>query len=64
MGSSESDLPVLFPITDESVEAIAEHHAELSRAFVLPMQEPELVLRMLDKRGFDELAREHGLPRP
>ena len=56
--------PLLFPITDESVETIAEHHAELCDAFVVPMSDPELVLRLLDKRGFDELAREHGLPVP
>jgi len=56
--------PVLFPITDASVEAVASHLEALREHYLVAMPRPELVHKLLDKRGFGELAVEMGLPAP
>jgi predicted ATP-grasp superfamily ATP-dependent carboligase len=56
--------PVLLPITDESVEAIAARHGELSRHYRIGMGEPAAVLDLLGKEGIERVAREHGVQVP
>jgi predicted ATP-grasp superfamily ATP-dependent carboligase len=56
--------PVLLPITDESVAAVAEHHAELAAAYRIPFGDPAAVLRLLSKKGIDEAARALRMPVP
>lgn len=56
--------PVLLPITDDAVTAIAENLAALREFYKVPMPDPDLVLELLDKRGFDRIARQMNLPVP
>ena len=56
--------PVLVPITDDAVTAIAQNLTALRELYTVPMPDPELVLQLLDKRGFDRIAQEMGLPVP
>ncbi|MCA8957962.1 MAG: hypothetical protein KDC87_17940 [Planctomycetes bacterium] len=63
-GQQFAERPWLLPITDESVTVVAQNLDALRRHYVISMPDPQLVLRLLDKRGFDEMARELGLPVP
>lgn len=56
--------PVLLPITDDAVTAIAKNLAALQEVYTVPMPDPGLVLELLDKRGFDRIARQMNLPLP
>lgn len=56
--------PVLFPITDDSVAAVANALDTLREHYVIPMARPHTVIRLLDKMGFDRVAREMNLPVP
>lgn len=50
--------PVLVPITDDSVAAIAARVDELRAFYHVPMADPEMVAQLLDKTGFDRIARD------
>ena len=56
--------PVLLAITDQSVEALAEHRAELEECFRIPAGSPQSVLELLSKKGIDDAAHRHGMPVP
>ena len=56
--------PVLFPITDESVEAVARALDRLTPCYRVPMGDPATVLLQLSKEGVDAAARAHGMPVP
>jgi len=63
-GRGLPEKPVLFPITDDSVTAIAGDLPRLRELYRIGMPDPALVERLLDKRGFDSLAAEMKLPVP
>lgn len=56
--------PVLLPITDESVEAVAHARDRLASRYRIPMGDPRVVLRQLSKEGVAEAAAKHGMPVP
>lgn len=56
--------PVLLPITDESVQAIAENRAAIERHYRLALPASETVLALLSKKGIDAAANEHGVRVP
>jgi len=56
---------VVLACSDEGLELIARHRAELIELGYLPMEaDDEVLLAMLDKKRTDALAREHGIPAP
>jgi predicted ATP-grasp superfamily ATP-dependent carboligase len=56
---------VLLAGSDEGIELIARHRAELVALGYRPMEaDDEVLLAMLDKRRTAELAHEHGIPAP
>jgi len=63
-GQSLSDRPVLFPVTDSSVRAVASHLGDIAWRYRVGMPEPDLVEALLDKRRFAQLALDLGLPAP
>ena len=56
--------PVLFPIGDQTVRAIAAHRDALGRSYELPLPEAALVEAAMGKQGFFALAAAHGLDVP
>lgn len=56
--------PVLFAITDESVELVCKHYEDLSALYHIAFSPAAAVGEMLDKQHFDRVARELGLPLP
>ncbi len=63
-GPEFSAKPVLLAITDDAVTAIAHNLESLREFYTVPMPRAELVLQLLDKRGFDQIAKDHNLPLP
>lgn len=55
---------ILFACSDESIEFIANHFAELQARFILDDGRPELQMAMLDKKRTLEIARANGVPTP
>jgi predicted ATP-grasp superfamily ATP-dependent carboligase len=56
---------VVLACSDDGLELIARHRAELVELEYLPMEaDDEVLLAMLDKERTDALAREHGIPVP
>jgi D-aspartate ligase len=56
---------VVLACSDEGLELIARHRAELLELGYIPMEaNDEVLLAMLDKNRTDELARSHGIPAP
>jgi predicted ATP-grasp superfamily ATP-dependent carboligase len=56
--------PVLFPITDSAVSAIAARQADIRAVYRLGMPATETVEALIDKRGFHARATELGFPVP
>lgn len=63
-GPGFQDRPVLIPITDESVLAIADHLDELRRFYRIAMPAPELVHDLIDKERMRRIAERLGVVMP
>ncbi|HUT57295.1 MAG TPA: hypothetical protein VNA25_05415 [Phycisphaerae bacterium] len=63
-GRQSAERPVLFPITDEAVQTVADHLDELGERYRIGMSEAVLVRSLLDKRGFGEIAQRLSMPAP
>jgi predicted ATP-grasp superfamily ATP-dependent carboligase len=55
---------ILFPCSDEALEFVAAHDAELRQHYLLSTSPPQLVLDLLDKQRTLELAAAAGIPAP
>ena len=53
---------ILVPTWDETAVFVAEHHSELSRVFVYPRQDAELVRSVVSKKQMYLLAKRCGIP--
>ena len=64
LGESLDGRGVLFPCTDESVRQISAAREQLAEAFVVLLPAHDVVMRLMDKLGFESLAGELGIPTP
>ncbi len=63
-GSSFQEKPVLFPIRDATVLALADRMADIAEQYHLVMPEAKMVKKALCKNTFSKMAAELGLPVP
>ena len=56
------DFPVVFPIRDATVSAIAERLPELKKTYRIGMPDPETIKTALSKTSFDKMALDSGFP--
>jgi len=55
---------ILIPTSDETAQFVVDHAEPLSRQFIFPRNSPEMIARLVSKRGMYELALELGVPTP
>ena len=55
---------ILIPTSDETAQFVVDHAEPLSRAFLFPKNSPEMIGRLVSKRGMYEMALELGVPTP
>lgn len=55
---------ILIPTSDETAQFVVEQTEALSRWFAFPKNSPEMVRRLVSKKGMYELAIEHDVPTP
>jgi predicted ATP-grasp superfamily ATP-dependent carboligase len=55
---------ILVPTSDETAQFVVDHAAALGRWFIFPRNDPEMIGRLVSKKGMYELALEHGVPTP
>ena len=63
-GKRYLDGHMLMPCSDEAIEFIATHHAELAKRYILDDGQPALRMALLDKKKTLELAEQAGVPAP
>lgn len=64
LAGAGGERPVLLPVVEGAVARLAEHRDELAAFCRFAMPDAGLVRQLLDKHGFDSLARRSGLPVP
>lgn len=64
LGPTLPDKAVLFPCTDQSVQAISRGRGALSRWYHIALPPHDVVDMLMDKDRFRRFAREHSLPIP
>jgi predicted ATP-grasp superfamily ATP-dependent carboligase len=62
--SHDRPRPLLFPMTDRSLLAVARQHERLAERLTVVAPAPHVVELLLDKVGFAVWAEQHGLPVP
>jgi len=55
---------ILIPTSDETAQFVVDHAEPLSRQFIFPRNSPEMIARLVSKKGMYELALELGVPTP
>jgi D-aspartate ligase len=55
---------ILIPTSDETAQFVVDYAEPLSRQFMFPRNSPEMIGRLVSKRGMYELALELGIPTP
>jgi D-aspartate ligase len=55
---------ILIPTSDETAQFVVEKAEPLSRRFIFPTNSPEMIGRLVSKKGMYELALEHDIPTP
>jgi predicted ATP-grasp superfamily ATP-dependent carboligase len=55
---------ILIPTSDETAQIVVDHAEALSRSFVFPRNSPEMVRRLVSKKGMYEMALQHAVPTP
>jgi len=56
--------PILIPTSDETAQCVVDHAEALSDAFIFPRNSPDMVRRLVSKRGMYEMALQHAVPTP
>lgn len=55
---------ILIPTSDETAQFVVDHAEPLGRQFIFPKNSPEMIGRLVSKRGMYEMALELGVPTP
>src|SRR6266699_2169587 len=55
---------ILIPTSDETAQFVVDQAEPLSRQFIFPRNSPEMIARLVSKKGMYELALELGVPTP
>ncbi len=55
---------ILIPTSDETAQFVFDHAETLARHFVFPRNSPEMIARLVSKKGMYEMALEYGVPTP
>jgi predicted ATP-grasp superfamily ATP-dependent carboligase len=55
---------ILIPTSDETAQFVVDHAEPLSRRFIFAKNSPEMIGRLVSKKGMYEMALEHGVPTP
>lgn len=55
---------ILIPTSDETAQFVVDHAEPLSRQFIFPRNSPEMIGRLVSKKGMYEMALEHAVPTP
>jgi len=55
---------ILIPTSDETAQFVVDHAEPLGRQFVFQNNSPEMIARLVSKKGMYEMALEHGVPTP
>ena len=55
---------ILIPTSDETAQFVVDQAEPLSRQFIFPTNSPEMIVRLVSKKGMYELALELGVPTP
>jgi len=55
---------ILIPTSDETAQFVVDHDEPLRRQFIFPKNSPEMMRRLVSKKGMYELALEHDIPTP
>jgi D-aspartate ligase len=55
---------ILIPTSDETAQFVVDQAEPLSRQFIFPRNSPEMMGRLVSKKGMYEMALEHGVPTP
>lgn len=62
IGQKVGGRPILIPTTDQGAVWVAEHAADLQKAFWFPCQDAALLRVLCDKGQMQDLARRNGVP--
>lgn len=55
---------ILIPTSDETAQFVVDHAKPLGQQFIFPKNSPEMIARLVSKKGMYEMALEHGIPTP
>ena len=55
---------ILIPTSDETAQFVVDQAEALGRQFIFPKNSPEMLGRLVSKKGMYEMALEHGVPTP
>jgi predicted ATP-grasp superfamily ATP-dependent carboligase len=55
---------ILIPTSDETAQFVVDHAEPLGPQFIFPKNSPEVMRRLVSKKGMYEMALEHGIPTP
>jgi len=55
---------ILIPTSDETAQFVVDQAEPLARQFIFPKNSPEMIGRLVSKKGMYEMALEHGVPTP
>jgi D-aspartate ligase len=55
---------ILIPTSDETAQFVVDHAEPLAGQFIFPQNSPEMIARLVSKKGMYELALEIGVPTP
>jgi predicted ATP-grasp superfamily ATP-dependent carboligase len=55
---------ILIPTSDETAQFVVDHAEPLGRQFIFPKNSPEMIRRLVSKKGMYEMALEHDVPTP
>ena len=55
---------ILIPTSDETAQFVVDQAEPLSRQFIFPRNSPEMIARLVSKKGMYELALKLGVPTP
>jgi len=64
IGQSLGRRSILIPTSDETAQFVVDWAAQLSEQFIFPRNSPEMIGRLVSKKGMYEMALEHNVPTP
>jgi D-aspartate ligase len=55
---------ILIPTSDETAQFVVDHAEALGERFIFPRNVPEMIARLVSKKGMYEMALQYGVPTP